>query len=68
MIHIAIPVAIVVAVKAYFAAHGLSIGVAAMRAGYKAHRNGDDVVSAAIEAGATRAAACLLQDSLRRFA
>lgn len=63
-----LPVAIVAAVKAYFALHGLSIGMAAMQAGYKAHRNGDDIIEAAIEAGASKAAACLLQDWLHRFA
>jgi hypothetical protein len=66
MFHLAIPVAIIVAVKAYFALHGLSIGMAAMKAGYRAHKNGGDVIDAAISAGATEAAARLLQDSLRR--
>lgn len=63
-----IPVVIVAAVKAYFLHHGLSIGSAAMQAGFKAYRNGDDIVDAAIDAGASRAAACLLRDAFYRFA
>lgn len=67
MIHFAIPVAIIVAVKGYFALHGLSIGISALRAGYRAHRNNEDVVDAAISAGASQAAACLLRDALNRY-
>jgi hypothetical protein len=67
MIHFIIPFAILVAIKGYFLAHGLSIGMAAIKAGYRAHRNGEDVVDAAIRAGATSAAADLLRDGLRRL-
>jgi hypothetical protein len=63
-----IPVAILAAIKAYFVYHGASIATAAIKAGYKAHRNGDDVAEAAIEAGASKAAACLLEDWFRRYA
>lgn len=65
---ILIPVAIVAAIKTYFAVHGLAIGMDAMKAGYKAHCNGDDVVEAAIRAGASKAAACLLESCFRRLA
>ena len=57
-----IPAALLAAVKAYLVYHGIQIGMAAILAGYRAHRRGDDVVSAAIEAGASRAAAYALQD------
>lgn len=67
MIHFLIPAAILVAIKGYFLAHGVSIGVSALNAGYRAHKNGEDVVDAAIRAGATRAAAFVLKDALRRF-
>jgi hypothetical protein len=67
MFHLVIPVAIIASIKGFFLLHGLSISVAAMEAGYKAHVNGDDVVEAAIKAGATRAAAILLSDALRKF-
>jgi hypothetical protein len=67
MIHLAIPVAIIAAVKLFFVIHGLTISVAAMEAGYRAHNRGDDVIEAALTAGATRAAAVLLSDALRKY-
>jgi uncharacterized protein YqfA (UPF0365 family) len=62
-----IPVVLVASIKAFFVIHGLSISVAAMEAGYRAYRNGDDVVDAAVSAGATRAAAVLLSDAFKKF-
>lgn len=67
MIHIAIPIVIIASIKAFFILHGLTISVAAMEAGYKAHRRGEDVIEAALAAGATRAAAVLLSDGLRKY-
>lgn len=67
MLHLAIPVALILSIKAFFLVHGLSISVAALEAGYRAHRNGEDVILAAVNAGATRAAATLLADGLRRY-
>lgn len=62
-----IPAALILSIKAFFLAHGLTIGMSAIKAGYKAHKNGDDVVEAAVSAGASTAAAILLRDSLRRY-
>jgi hypothetical protein len=70
MFHLAIPVAIIVAIKAYFAFHGVQIGIAAFEAGYKAYRRGgdeEDVIEAAVRAGATRAAALILFDALKKY-
>ena len=67
MVHFLIPAGMLIAIKGYFLAHGVNIGIAALQAGYKAHKNGEDVVNAAIKAGATKAAAFVLQDALRRF-
>jgi hypothetical protein len=61
-----IPLAILGAIKVFFAVHGLVISMAALEAGYKAHRKGEDAFEAAIQAGATKAAALLLQTILRR--
>ena len=59
---LAIPLALLAALKAYLLYHGVQIGMSAILAGYRAHRRGDDIVSAAVEAGASRAAAFALQD------
>ncbi len=67
MIHFVLPLVLIGTIKAFFLAHGLSISMAAARAGYNAHKNNEDVVKAAINAGATEAAAQLLRNALRKY-
>lgn len=64
MVHFIIPAVVLAAIKAYFWAHGRSITLAAIEAGYKAYRKDEDVVEAAMKAGADRASACLLVDAI----
>lgn len=59
--------AIILAVKAYFLAHGASIGALAIVAGVKAAMSGRDPVKAAISRGASAAAADLLNDFLKNL-
>jgi hypothetical protein len=54
--------ATIVAVKAYFAAHGLAIATSIIVAGAKAALLGKCVKTAALNAGATEAVADLLKD------
>jgi hypothetical protein len=61
---LAIPVMLLAALKIYLIAHGLEICAVAAAAGYRAHKRGEDVVKAAMEAGASRAGACALRDFL----
>jgi hypothetical protein len=67
MIHIVLPIALIASIKLFFLTHGLSISMDALQAGYRAHRNGQDVVEAAIAAGASRAAAILLGNALKKY-
>lgn len=57
--------AIVLAVKAYLLAHGLSIGAAAILAAVNASINGKDPFKAAMSKGASAAAASLLVDAIK---
>jgi hypothetical protein len=54
-------------VKAYFIKHSVAIGLAAIRAGLTAYMSGGDVADAATRAGASEAAADLLEDALKAF-
>lgn len=57
--------AIVLAVKAYLLAHGVSIGAAAILAAVTAAMCGQDPIKAAMKKGASRAAADLLSDAIK---
>lgn len=57
--------AIVLAVKAYLLAHGVSIGAAAIIAAILAVKSGEDPIKAAMKKGASSAAADLLSDAIK---